>query len=155
MNNVSSPAPNTRPPTPEYVELRCRSAFSFLAGASLPEDLIARAAAHGYGALALADRDGVYGAPRFHLAAQRAGLRALIGAELTFQFNAKPLSRLQKNVSETLRQAQGERKRLMKLRRDSAHAEPVEASGGVFQPPARCVPKAMPKDQIARALPCQ
>ena len=66
-----------------YVELRCRSAFSFLAGASLPEDLIERAAALGYPALALGDRDGVYGAPRFHQAAQRAGLRALIGAELT------------------------------------------------------------------------
>ena len=63
-----------------YVELRCRSAFSFLAGASLPEDLIERAAALGYPALALGDRDGVYGAPRFHQAAQRAGLRALIGA---------------------------------------------------------------------------
>jgi len=66
-----------------YTELRCRSAFSFLAGASLPEDLIARAAALGYPALALGDCDGVYGAPRFHQAAQRAGLRALIGAELT------------------------------------------------------------------------
>ena len=68
---------------PRYIELRCRSAFSFLAGASLPEDLIARAAALGYSALALGDRDGVYGAPRFHQAAQRAGLRALIGTELT------------------------------------------------------------------------
>jgi error-prone DNA polymerase len=65
-----------------YLELRCGSAFSFLAGASLPEDLIARAAALGYPALALGDRDGVYGAPRFHQAARRAGLRALIGAEV-------------------------------------------------------------------------
>ncbi len=68
---------------PCYIELRCRSAFSFLAGASLPEDLIAHAAALGYPALALGDRDGVYGAPRFHQAAKRAGLRALVGAELT------------------------------------------------------------------------
>src|SRR5215470_17665034 len=66
-----------------YVELRCRSAFNFLRGASLPEDLIARAAALGYPALALGDGDGVYGAPRFHQAAQRAGLRAIIGCELT------------------------------------------------------------------------
>jgi error-prone DNA polymerase len=65
-----------------YVELRTRSAFSFLAGASLPEDLIARAAEFGYHAIALGDRDGVYGAPRFHKAAQQAGIRALIGAEL-------------------------------------------------------------------------
>ncbi|MFQ5665719.1 MAG: DNA polymerase III subunit alpha [Candidatus Binatia bacterium] len=72
-----------RAATPRYIELRCRSAFSFLAGASLPEDLIAQAAALGYPALALGDRDGVYGAPRFHRAATAAGLRALVGAELT------------------------------------------------------------------------
>src|SRR5438132_1701375 len=56
----------------DYVELRCRSAFSFLAGASLPEDLVERAAALGYDVLALADRGGVYGAPRFFQAARRA-----------------------------------------------------------------------------------
>src|SRR5437870_10391713 len=67
---------------PDYVELRCRSAFSFLAGASLPEDLVERAAALGYDALALADRGGVYGAPRFFQAARCAGLRALVGAEV-------------------------------------------------------------------------
>lgn len=67
---------------PRYIELRCRSAFSFLAGASLPEDLIEHAARLGYHTLALGDRDGVYGAPRFHQAAKRAGLRAIIGAEV-------------------------------------------------------------------------
>jgi error-prone DNA polymerase len=66
----------------EYVELRCRSAFSFLHGASLPEDLAEHAAALGYDALALADRAGVYGAPRFFQAAKRAGVRALVGAEV-------------------------------------------------------------------------
>jgi error-prone DNA polymerase len=66
-----------------YIELRCRSAFSFLSGASLPEDLVEHAAMLGYPALALGDRNGVYGLPRFHLAAQRAGLRALVGCELT------------------------------------------------------------------------
>jgi error-prone DNA polymerase len=66
-----------------YVELHCASAFSFLQGASLPETLIERAAALGYPALALLDADGVYGAPRFHKAAQRAGLKAIIGAEIT------------------------------------------------------------------------
>ncbi|TMB45364.1 MAG: PHP domain-containing protein, partial [Deltaproteobacteria bacterium] len=68
--------------TTDYVELRCRSAFSFLAGASLPEDLVERAAVLGYDALALADVRGVYGAPRFFQAARRAGLRALVGAEV-------------------------------------------------------------------------
>jgi error-prone DNA polymerase len=71
-----------------YVELHAASAFSFLDGASLPEALIDRAAALGYPALALLDRDGVYGAPRFHLAAQRAGLQAIVGAELTVAMGA-------------------------------------------------------------------
>src|SRR5687767_1404196 len=66
-----------------YVELHASSAFSFLDGASLPEALIARAASLGYPALALLDRDGVYGAPRFHLAAKKAGIKAVVGAELT------------------------------------------------------------------------
>ena len=66
-----------------YIELHTSSAFSFLDGASLPEALIDRAASLGYPALALLDRDGVYGAPRFHLAAKRAGIKAIIGAELT------------------------------------------------------------------------
>src|SRR5215208_2973281 len=66
-----------------YIELHCASAFSFLQGASLPETLVERAAALGYSAIALLDADGVYGAPRFHKAAQKAGLRAIIGAELT------------------------------------------------------------------------
>ena len=55
----------------DYVELRCRSAFSFLDGATLPEDLVSAAAAGGHRALALADRDGLYGAPRFYSAARK------------------------------------------------------------------------------------
>ena len=66
-----------------YVELHAASAFSFLQGASLPEALVDRAAELGYPALALLDRDGVYGAPRFHKAALAAGIRPIIGAELT------------------------------------------------------------------------
>ncbi len=66
-----------------YIELHAASAFSFLQGASLPETLVERAAALGYPALALLDADGLYGAPRFHKAAKQAGLRAIIGAELT------------------------------------------------------------------------
>ena len=56
-----------------YIELHASSAFSFLDGASLPEALVDRAAELGYSALALLDRDGVYGAPRFHKAALAAG----------------------------------------------------------------------------------
>ena len=66
-----------------YIELHAASAFSFLQGASLPEALVDRAAELGYPALALLDRDGVYGAPRFHKAALAAGIRPIIGAELT------------------------------------------------------------------------
>src|SRR5579863_7517579 len=66
-----------------YVELHARSAFSFLEGAVLPEELATRSAELNMPATALADRDGVYGAPRFHLAAQKAGIRAHVGAEVT------------------------------------------------------------------------
>ena len=66
-----------------YVELRTASAFSFLEAASLPETLVDEAARFGYPAIALLDRDGVYGAPRFHRAATAAGIKAIIGAELT------------------------------------------------------------------------
>jgi error-prone DNA polymerase len=72
-----------------YVELHCASAFSFLQGASLPEILIDRAAELGYPALALLDRDGVYGAPRFHKAALSAGVRPIIGAELSLNLEVR------------------------------------------------------------------
>src|SRR5688500_16041323 len=66
-----------------YIELHAASAFSFLEAASLPEALVDQAARYGYSAVALLDRDGVYGAPRFHRAALAAGIRPIIGAELT------------------------------------------------------------------------
>src|SRR5438067_4389840 len=68
-----------------YVELHSRSAFSFLEGASLPEALIAVCADYGMPAMALLDRNGVYGAARFHLAAQKFKLGAHIGAEVTVE----------------------------------------------------------------------
>jgi len=66
----------------EYVELHAASAFSFLAGASQPDALIERAAQLGMPAMALADRNGLYGVARFHTAAKRCGVRAHIGAEI-------------------------------------------------------------------------
>jgi len=66
-----------------FVELHTHSAFSFLEGASLPEALAARAAELEMSALALLDRDGVYGAARFHLAARKAGIQAHLGSEIT------------------------------------------------------------------------
>ncbi|HEY6421149.1 MAG TPA: error-prone DNA polymerase [Candidatus Binataceae bacterium] len=73
----------------DYLELRARSAFSFLEGAATPEDLATRAAELGYDALALGDRDGVYGAPRFHQGAKSAGVRALIGADVTLDDDSR------------------------------------------------------------------
>ncbi len=66
-----------------YVELHARSAFSFLEGACQPEELATACAELGLPAMALLDRDGVYGAPRFHLAAKKLGVRAHIGAEIS------------------------------------------------------------------------
>src|SRR3954449_13196920 len=66
-----------------YVELHSRSAFSFLEGASVPEELIAAGLELDTPAMALLDRDGVYGAPRFHLSAKKNGIKAHIGAEIS------------------------------------------------------------------------
>src|SRR5262245_33029875 len=66
-----------------YLELHTSSAFSFLDGSSLPSTLIERAAELGYPAIALLDRDGMYGAPQFYRAAKAAGIKAIVGAELT------------------------------------------------------------------------
>jgi error-prone DNA polymerase len=75
--------------TTPYIELRARSAFSFLEGAAQPEDLVERAAELGYPAIALGDRDGLYGAPRFYHAAVKAGLKAIVGAELTLDDDSR------------------------------------------------------------------
>ena len=88
-----------------YVELHAASAFSFLDGASLPEALVDRAAELGYSALALLDRDGVYGAPRFHKAALAAGIKPIVGCELTIAKGwghtdpRSPISDLRSSVS--------------------------------------------------------
>jgi error-prone DNA polymerase len=66
-----------------YVELHAHSAYSFLDGASQPEELAARAAELGYEALALTDHDGVYGSLEFAHAAKHLGVRPITGAEIT------------------------------------------------------------------------
>jgi error-prone DNA polymerase len=66
-----------------YIELHARSAFSFLEGSSLPEELMSACARLNMPAMALLDIDGVYGAPRFHLAAKKLKIKAHIGAEVT------------------------------------------------------------------------
>jgi error-prone DNA polymerase len=69
----------------EYAELHCHSNFSFLDGASFPEDLVETAAELGYRALAITDHNGLYGAVRFSSAAGEAGLPAVYGVEITLE----------------------------------------------------------------------
>src|SRR6058998_2133297 len=68
-----------------YIELHASSAFSFLRGGSLPEQLAEVAAEFEMPALALCDRDGVYGAQRFSVAAREQNTRPIIGAELSME----------------------------------------------------------------------
>jgi error-prone DNA polymerase len=84
-----------------YIELHSRSAFSFLEGASLPEDLIATCANLNMPAMALLDRNGVYGAPRFHMAAKKAGVKAHIGAEVSCE--EFPIANCQFPIQNSLR----------------------------------------------------
>ena len=65
-----------------YIELHSRSAFSFLEGASVPEELASRCADYEMPAMALLDRNGFYGSPRFHLGAKKVSVRAHVGAEV-------------------------------------------------------------------------
>ncbi|MFW5905204.1 MAG: PHP domain-containing protein, partial [bacterium] len=78
MTDTAPPATST-----PYVELHAHSAFSFLDGASHPEELVLRARELGYPALALTDHDGLYGSMEFARAAREAGLQPITGAELT------------------------------------------------------------------------
>ena len=70
-----------------FIELHSRSAFSFLEGTALPEDLIAACKRLNMPSMALLDRDGVYGAPRFYMAAKKAGIKAHLGAEVTCEIS--------------------------------------------------------------------
>ncbi|MBT8494069.1 MAG: DNA polymerase III subunit alpha, partial [Deltaproteobacteria bacterium] len=89
-----SPETDHRSPvTPmPYAELHCRSYFSFLAGATAPEELVARAHQLGYRALAITDIDGVYGCAQGHFAAKDLGLRFIVGSELTVRDDLSPLT---------------------------------------------------------------
>ena len=75
--------PHTPPSTqlPDYAELRCLSNFSFLKGASQPEELVARAQALGYAALAITDECSLAGVVRAHVAAKTCGLKLLVGSQ--------------------------------------------------------------------------
>jgi error-prone DNA polymerase len=70
---------------PGYAELHCLSNFSFLRGASHPEELVERAAALGYKALAITDECSLAGAVRAHQAAKEHGLKLILGAEIVLE----------------------------------------------------------------------
>src|SRR5246127_1412561 len=76
-----------------YVELHSHSAYSFLDGASQPEELAARAAELGYEALALTDHDGVYGSLEFARAAKDFGVRPITRTELTVRVGSTERTR--------------------------------------------------------------
>src|SRR4030088_748575 len=76
--------------TSGYVELHCHSNYSFLEGASHPDELVARARDLEMPALAITDRNGFYGAVKFFGAAQRAGIQPIIGTELTIDDGTRP-----------------------------------------------------------------
>jgi error-prone DNA polymerase len=71
--------------TPSYVELHCHSGYSFLDGASHPEELVLKARELGYPALALTDHNGLYGSMEFAQQARAEGLQPITGAELTIR----------------------------------------------------------------------
>jgi error-prone DNA polymerase len=74
---------STDVPSDAYVPLWVKSNHSFLEGASRPEELVERAHALGLPALAITDRDGVYGAVKAHVRAKELGIKLIVGAELT------------------------------------------------------------------------
>ncbi len=74
-------APAIPPRIPNYAELRCLSNFSFLRGASRPEELVERAKALGYAAIAIADECSMAGIVRAHVAAKEAGIKLLVGSQ--------------------------------------------------------------------------
>src|SRR4029077_14548387 len=70
-------------PPVRYVELHCKTNFSFLEGASHPDELVIQAAKLGYDGLAITDRNSLAGVVRAHVAAKKVGLKLIIGAEVT------------------------------------------------------------------------
>jgi hypothetical protein len=89
-SSANPPVPPPRRPdgAPDYAELRCVSAFTFLRGASQPEELVERAHTLGYSALAITDECSLAGVVRAHGAAKEHGLKLLIGAQFQVDWGA-------------------------------------------------------------------
>ena len=101
-------------PAVRYAELHCKTNFSFLEGASHPDELVQTAANQGYTALAITDRNSLAGVVRAHVAAKEVGLKLLIGSEVT-PSDAPPVVLLA-----TDRQAYGRLTRLLTVGRRRA-----------------------------------
>lgn len=141
----------------EYVELAARSAFSFLEGASVPEELIAAAADAGMPAMGIIDRDGVYGAPRFHLAAKKAGIRAHIGAEIACTDGRRyPLLAETRTGYQNLCRLVTRMKLRVKKGEGAATMEELEEFGGglicLARHPAERLVRAFGKDNVFAVL---
>ncbi len=138
----------------EYAELHCLSNFSFLRGASHPEELVARAAELGYQALALTDECSLAGVVRAHVAAKEAGLPLIVGSELRFEDGLKLVllatdrasyGRLSRLISEGRRAApKGE----YHLTRERLLAEAVEGCLLLLTPDYRLAAEAL-DEQLA------
>jgi error-prone DNA polymerase len=100
----------------DYVELHARSAFSFLRGAATPEELMVTCSELKMPAMALLDNDGVYGAARFHLAGQKVGVKAHIGAEITVLSSAFQVSSSTSSKHDSRSQIQDLRSQSSELR---------------------------------------
>ena len=102
-----------------YIELHCHSAYSFLDGASQPDELVAAALSHGHGTLALTDHDSLSGSMEFAQAAKTLGLRAIHGAEVTL---AEPGSDApERHITLLVRDATGWRNLCRLLTKAHAH----------------------------------
>src|SRR5580704_13798602 len=91
-----------------FVELHARSAFSFLEGASVPEELAIACSEVGLPAAALLDINGVYGAPRFYHAMKKFGLKAHIGAEIAVGSRQSPVASNEREQTDDRRLATGD-----------------------------------------------
>jgi error-prone DNA polymerase len=135
-----------RPPVPAkrarpYAELRVASAFSFLNGSSLPEDLVDRAVALDLPALALVDTNGISGAPRFWKAAKAAGVKALVGAEVVINEWPALFGRRSKKISLKGKEEEG------RSRESPAHSFEENLPGplGIVPPP---LPAGIPPSRV-------
>ncbi len=108
-----------------YAELHCHTNFSFLDGASHPEDLVERAIELGYEALTVTDHNGFYGVSRFWQAAKESGLPTIYGVEIGLETNpdgaADPLARAETWDQERHARSKGGKGRLRRGRSVRAH----------------------------------